>query len=532
MRQTHILLFFLLIFIYVAGALLLPITMDEAYYFRWADFPDFGYFDHPPAVAWWMLLGKLFPFEWTARLGTMISAGLCYWVFISLCRKLGFRSVKRITLALCLFYFNLFGLVFGVLTTPDIPMIFFWLLALHEAAEALNGQDKRWLSAGLFTGMGMLGKYTMVLIGPVFLWSLLRKPGGLKSKWPYLGGIVCLLTFMPNIYWNYSHDWISYRFQANRGLKHSHKVTGSFSEKLPHLSPYEYDKEGLKLAEYFLKLEKPKKRKKQKSWIEKSIQRVSSYWAGQIAIWGLLAFVAIWRFMRKPSIYAPGWAHEQKHLILAATVVPLAFFGIMSIFQKVEANWPATYLVGASILLARYLHPTGLLERVAFGLHSVLILLLFLHAYFNFPLSKPQKDRVLQETFGYRELAHHRTIGSGPIFCDTYQLSALLHFYRPEKGCGQWPGLTRHSELTRRSEATTLSFAELKPNSPFQLITSAIKPPKIPEFKVTQMTELKACLSGIIATTSQESEAYVSPCKNPVHRWFLYTYDLTQPLKP
>ena len=41
----------------VVGALG-PLTEDEAYYLLWSMKPAFGYFDHPPMIAWWIWPGR------------------------------------------------------------------------------------------------------------------------------------------------------------------------------------------------------------------------------------------------------------------------------------------------------------------------------------------------------------------------------------------------------------------------------------------------------------------------------------------
>ena len=35
-------------------AMALPITADEAYFFWWGRIPDWGYYDHPPMIGWWI----------------------------------------------------------------------------------------------------------------------------------------------------------------------------------------------------------------------------------------------------------------------------------------------------------------------------------------------------------------------------------------------------------------------------------------------------------------------------------------------
>src|SRR5258708_11740380 len=46
-----------------------PFTGDEAYFVTWGEFPDYGYYDHPPMIGWLLaLLLKLSRAEWVLRL--------------------------------------------------------------------------------------------------------------------------------------------------------------------------------------------------------------------------------------------------------------------------------------------------------------------------------------------------------------------------------------------------------------------------------------------------------------------------------
>ena len=40
-------------------AALLPLSADEAYYWLWSQHPAWGYFDHPPMIAWLIRAGTL-----------------------------------------------------------------------------------------------------------------------------------------------------------------------------------------------------------------------------------------------------------------------------------------------------------------------------------------------------------------------------------------------------------------------------------------------------------------------------------------
>jgi hypothetical protein len=61
-----------------------PITGDEAYFIWWGWMPDWGFYDHPPMIGWWLaalsLVGKA---EWWLRLPVILQPALLalavYW---------------------------------------------------------------------------------------------------------------------------------------------------------------------------------------------------------------------------------------------------------------------------------------------------------------------------------------------------------------------------------------------------------------------------------------------------------------------
>ena len=68
----------------LALAWLLPVTQDEAYYFDWSRRLAWGYFDHPPGVAFLQIGTRLAPSSALAgRVGTLIAATLTLVVLSS-----------------------------------------------------------------------------------------------------------------------------------------------------------------------------------------------------------------------------------------------------------------------------------------------------------------------------------------------------------------------------------------------------------------------------------------------------------------
>ena len=153
----------------------LPATQDEAYYFYWSLFPDLGYFDHPPLIAWLSTPSIWFPDNvfWSRILGASLNL-LMIPLYLSLATKIHPDPKFRFNV-LILSIFSLGGLVSGIVQTPDLPLAFFWLLALHESYVAMTNNPKRWITAGIATGLGIASKYTMLIIGLVFLWALIRE---------------------------------------------------------------------------------------------------------------------------------------------------------------------------------------------------------------------------------------------------------------------------------------------------------------------------------------------------------------------
>ena len=203
----------------IAGALL-PLSADEAYYWLWSRHLAAGYFDHPPAIAFVIRAGTaLFgsvPFG--VRVGGIFLSLVASW-FVWRTGAIIARDEKVGALA-CLF-FNL-TLMIGVETlaaTPDAPSIaaaaaFCWSLA--KVAETRDG--RWWLAVGIAAGLGLLSKYSAFFLGFGALAWLLASPmrRWLASPWPYLGGVLALILFVPNLWWNQTHGWATFAFQFGR----------------------------------------------------------------------------------------------------------------------------------------------------------------------------------------------------------------------------------------------------------------------------------------------------------------------------
>jgi 4-amino-4-deoxy-L-arabinose transferase-like glycosyltransferase len=204
------------------AAISFPLLGTEAYYWLWGQFPAFGYYNHPPMVAWisaaffgWVKMSQL-----AARSGPIVLGALTTWVLYLLARDLfpGKKTAMRVAI--------LFGLVpiFDagcILLEPDCCLAFFMALTWLLFWRAARGTDRLvpWLAVGLAAGLALLSKYqAWGYLPPLYLFLFLSPTHRrwLRTPGPWLAIGIALLVASPNALWNYHHHWISYRFLVHR----------------------------------------------------------------------------------------------------------------------------------------------------------------------------------------------------------------------------------------------------------------------------------------------------------------------------
>ncbi|MBB5348852.1 glycosyltransferase family 39 protein [Desulfoprunum benzoelyticum] len=212
---TVVAFLFLLRLIY-AGQL--ELLEEEAYYWNYARHLDIGYLDHPPMIAVLIRLGTtLFgDSEFGVRAGA-----LCTWpVGAWFAYRYACRSFDRSIAFRTLFLYSLLPFFFwtGLVMTPDAPLAACWAAAVYFLHRALIGGDNTaWRWVGLWLGLGMLSKYTIVLLGPATVLFMLldhRARAWFRRPQPYLAALLALLVFSPVVLWNLRHDWASFAFQS------------------------------------------------------------------------------------------------------------------------------------------------------------------------------------------------------------------------------------------------------------------------------------------------------------------------------
>lgn len=240
-RQTNVInLTFILIVVSLVIKLLTiganDLLVEETYYWNYSTHLDFSYLDHPPMVALLIRLSTtIFGInEFGVRFPTIVC-----WILTALFSFKLTNLIKNqsglyavLLLAILPFFF-----LQSLVITPDLPLIACWSAALYYLYKALVlNQTKPWYDAGIWLGLGMISKYTIVLLGLATLIYLIFVPHARKwfaKKEPYLCFVITTMFFSPVIYWNATHHWASFAFQSTRRLNASfsftfHELVGLF----------------------------------------------------------------------------------------------------------------------------------------------------------------------------------------------------------------------------------------------------------------------------------------------------------------
>jgi hypothetical protein len=198
---------------------------DELYFIACAEHLDWGYVDQPPlvAVVAWLSRRLLGDSLFALRFVPALAGGLLVWLTGAITRALGGRRYAQVLACVAVIAAPIYVGTFSFLSTDFFQPIS-WMACAFVAILIFKGGDGRlWLLFGLLAGLGLEAKHAMLFFGLAFFLGLLltsqRKV--FLQKWIWLGGLVALLVFLPNLLWEYRHGWPTYELLSN--IKHSNK---------------------------------------------------------------------------------------------------------------------------------------------------------------------------------------------------------------------------------------------------------------------------------------------------------------------
>ena len=291
----------------VLAASKLGLIFDECYYWEWSLHPQACYFDHPPLTAWLIASARMLLGHTTlaVRIWAIVGGIILALAGRELGKDLfGQEAGNRAGVLLLLapiFAGN------ALLMTPDTFLIPAWACAVLSAWKGYRdgGSLAWWAAAGTAAGIGMLSKYTMVLFFGALLMLWVLSPGKRRTLLPgvMIAGVLTSVIFLPVLWWNSQHDWVSFTHQLHHGFRNEHRTLINFQ----NLSDY---------SAFLIVLVSP--------------------------ILGLLCFRTAATRMK-----------DSRFLFLGVFFwIVVVFFGYSAAKAHIEANWPMAAFVTALIMVA------------------------------------------------------------------------------------------------------------------------------------------------------------------------------------
>lgn len=350
---------------------------DEAYYWIYSRYLDWGYFDHPPMIAVLVKMGyAIFPNELGVRLFPLLLNILSLVIIEKLIDKKNPLLFYAIALSMAVIQ------VTGFVAVPDIPLIFFTaLFFLCYKRFTGNSSIANTFLLGISVALLFYSKYHAVLI---VLFVLLSNFKLFTKYQTYIAGIIALSLFAPHLWWQYQHNWVSFRYHLFESNVNAYKL--SFT---------------------------------------------TSYIIGQLLLPGPIAGFLLLpaAFLYKPKKESASYVVERA---LRFTMIGIYSFFLLSSFRgKVEGNWTSPVLVCLIILSHQYLKEHLRWQRVLFKLLPVtLVLVLFARIIM---IADILPVRAIKERYhswkGWPAILKEKTKGLPVVFSNSYQRASKYWFY-------------------------------------------------------------------------------------------------------
>ena len=227
-NQKAALIISLSLILRVVLSVIIPLGFDEAYYGLYSTHLAWGYFDHPPLVAATAGIGRWLSGSYSSlslRAGSILLFTLTSVVIYHSVKEL-FDSASAVIALVLLNTVPYLFLGIGAFVFPDNALTFFWSLFLFTIIKFQKSKNTRWLIlAGIWAGFALLSKYhaLFLLLGLFFSFILIKEwRPYFKNPYLYIGLLLSVVIFLPNILWNARHDWVSYSYQFTKAGGNSH----------------------------------------------------------------------------------------------------------------------------------------------------------------------------------------------------------------------------------------------------------------------------------------------------------------------
>ncbi len=200
------------LFVKIWIAAFFPMTSDEAFFHEWANHLNYGYYDHPPMIGWWLwLLTSMSHKPFVIRSVSVLLTTVIALLMVYLANRLKIcEDEQRIWWAAAI-YLSLPVSWFAVFVTTDTPLIVLMTLSIVVYALAIRRDSVAGVVlAGVLLGLFFLSKYFAVILGCALGVHAFTQ----ARRWRYLLALLCgALPFIAiNLVYNALNCWNNIMF--------------------------------------------------------------------------------------------------------------------------------------------------------------------------------------------------------------------------------------------------------------------------------------------------------------------------------
>jgi hypothetical protein len=189
---------------------------DELYFIACGQRLAFGYVDHAPLVPWIAALAGWLEHHLVAlRLPSVLASAGTVVLTVLLTRAWGGGTRAQWIAGMCIVAAPAFLRMSSILCIPVFEPLIWTAAALVVTRILDEGSPKLWLGLGALAGLGLLAKHTMLFWGLGFAVGCLLTPAlrlHLRTRWPWLGALLALILFAPNVVWQATNGWATLEF--------------------------------------------------------------------------------------------------------------------------------------------------------------------------------------------------------------------------------------------------------------------------------------------------------------------------------
>jgi len=225
----------------VFSALLLAVSglygfqQDELYFLVASHHLAFGYVDQPPLAVLLARTTDIFGANPTAiRILPALAGGAIVVTGAKLAALFGAGRTGRIVAALGLACAPvLMGACHNGNTTP-YDLLAWALVLLCVCTALLRDRPRWWLGAGAVAGVGLENEYLLTTLLGALVIGLLATSAHRRvfaTPWPWLGGLIALAIWAPNLIWQFANGWP--QLTMANALHHQNTSTADYIAGLP-----------------------------------------------------------------------------------------------------------------------------------------------------------------------------------------------------------------------------------------------------------------------------------------------------------